>query len=45
MNKAPYDEGWFVKILIEDPDEVESLMTPRNTKNTPSAHCRREATR
>ncbi len=26
VNKAPYDEGWFVKILIEDPDEVESLM-------------------
>ncbi|MGI5918006.1 MAG: glycine cleavage system protein GcvH [Anaerolineae bacterium] len=28
VNSDPYGEGWFVKVLIEDPDEVEALMTP-----------------
>ena len=28
VNSDPYEEGWFVKIIIEDPDELEKLMTP-----------------
>jgi len=28
VNEDPYGEGWLIKVLIDDPDEVESLMTP-----------------
>ncbi|MHB0856065.1 MAG: glycine cleavage system protein GcvH [Anaerolineae bacterium] len=28
VNKDPYGDGWFVKFVIEDPDELKSLMTP-----------------
>jgi glycine cleavage system H protein len=28
VNKAPYGEGWFVKIAIADPAELEALMAP-----------------
>ncbi|MBC7237625.1 MAG: glycine cleavage system protein GcvH, partial [Chloroflexi bacterium] len=26
VNQDPYGDGWFVRILIEDPDELEDLM-------------------
>ena len=26
VNRDPYGEGWFVKIAVEDPDELDSLM-------------------
>ncbi len=28
VNRDPYGDGWFVKILIEDPDELNDLMKP-----------------
>jgi glycine cleavage system H protein len=28
VNSDPYEDGWFVKIIIEDPDELDALMTP-----------------
>ena len=28
VNEDPYGEGWLVRILMDDPDDVESLMTP-----------------
>jgi len=27
VNKDPYGDGWFVKVTIDDPDEVKNLMT------------------
>ncbi len=27
VNDSPYDDGWFVKIKVSDPTELESLMT------------------
>jgi glycine cleavage system H protein len=27
VNKDPYGEGWMVKIKIEDPSEVDSLLS------------------
>jgi glycine cleavage system H protein len=29
VNKDPYGDGWFVRLVVEDPDEAESLMGPR----------------
>jgi len=26
VNEDPYGDGWFVRIVIEDPDEIEDLM-------------------
>lgn len=26
VNRDPYGDGWFVKLVIEDPDEIDSLM-------------------
>ena len=26
VNRDPYGDGWFVKIAVEDPDELDSLM-------------------
>lgn len=26
VNQDPYGDGWFIQILIEDPDELEELM-------------------
>jgi glycine cleavage system H protein len=28
VNKDPYGEGWFIRIAVEDAEELESLMTP-----------------
>ncbi len=28
VNKDPYGDGWFVKIAIEDPEELKTLMDP-----------------
>lgn len=28
VNKDPYGDGWFVKVAIEDPEELNSLMSP-----------------
>jgi len=28
VNQDPYGEGWFVKFLIEDEEELDSLMNP-----------------
>lgn len=28
VNKDPYGDGWFVKVAIEDPEELNSLMDP-----------------
>jgi glycine cleavage system H protein len=28
VNRDPYGDGWFVKILIEDPEELNDLMKP-----------------
>jgi glycine cleavage system H protein len=28
VNRDPYGDGWFVRIVIDDPDELESLMDP-----------------
>ena len=28
VNEDPYGEGWLIRVLIDNPDEVESLMTP-----------------
>lgn len=28
VNEDPYSEGWIMRLLMDDPDEVESLMTP-----------------
>jgi glycine cleavage system H protein len=28
VNSDPYGEGWFAKVLLEDPDEAEALMSP-----------------
>lgn len=32
VNSAPYDDGWFVRFAIEDPDEIDKLMTPEEYK-------------
>ena len=29
VNKDPYGDGWFIKLALEDADEVDSLMAPR----------------
>jgi glycine cleavage system H protein len=39
VNTSPTDDGWFVKIEIEDKSELEGLMTPDAYK----AHCEAEA--
>jgi len=28
VNASPYEQGWFVKIALSDPDELEGLMSP-----------------
>lgn len=28
VNEAPYEEGWLVKIELQDPSELENLMRP-----------------
>lgn len=28
VNKSPYHKGWMIKIKIEDPKQIESLMSP-----------------
>ena len=28
INEDPYGEGWLIRVHVEDPDQVESLMTP-----------------
>lgn len=28
VNEDPYGEGWLVKVQLDDPDQIESLMTP-----------------
>jgi glycine cleavage system H protein len=28
VNEDPYGEGWLVRVLMDDPEEVESLMMP-----------------
>jgi glycine cleavage system H protein len=28
VNEDPYGEGWLIKVQLDDPDQVESLMTP-----------------
>lgn len=32
VNKDPYGEGWLYKIKIEDPKEVENLLSPEQYK-------------
>ena len=27
VNDKPYDDGWMIKIKLEDPDEIEGLMS------------------
>jgi len=29
VNKDPYGDGWFAKLVVEDPDEVDGLMSPQ----------------
>lgn len=28
INEDPYDEGWIIKVKLEDPDELNELLTP-----------------
>lgn len=28
VNESPYDDGWLVRVLMDDPDQVEDLMAP-----------------
>lgn len=28
INQSPYDQGWLLKIKIDDPDEIETLLKP-----------------
>lgn len=30
VNKSPYGEGWFVRLKVEDPAQVEKLLTAEN---------------
>ncbi len=30
VNQSPYDEGWFFKVKLSDPDEVNSLLSPKD---------------
>ncbi|MCK4663709.1 MAG: glycine cleavage system protein GcvH [Bacteroidales bacterium] len=32
LNKDPYGEGWLIKIKIENPDELNELLTPEQYK-------------
>ena len=29
VNKSPYGKGWFVKLKVNDPSEIEKLLTPK----------------
>ena len=29
VNKDPYGDGWFAKLVVEDPDEVDGLISPQ----------------
>lgn len=33
INRDPYAEGWIIKILIENPDELEGLLSPAEYAN------------
>ena len=39
VNNSPEDEGWFVKIEMDDEGELDDLMTPEAYKE----HCESEA--
>lgn len=28
VNEDPYGEGWLIRVLMDDPEDVDSLMTP-----------------
>lgn len=28
VNESPYDKGWLLKLKVDDPGEVEELLTP-----------------
>ncbi len=30
VNQSPYDEGWFFKVKLSDPNEVNSLLSPKD---------------
>ena len=29
-NREPYAEGWIIKVVMHDPDEIDSLLTPQD---------------
>ena len=33
VNKDPYDEGWIIKITIQKPEELDSLLSAEQYKN------------
>jgi glycine cleavage system H protein len=38
INKDPYGEGWLYKIKIEDPSEIDALLTPQQYKDLIAGH-------
>jgi glycine cleavage system H protein len=43
VNKDPYGDGWFIKIIVEDPIELKSLMDAKAYANF-AQHALEEAT-
>lgn len=38
INKDPYGEGWLYKIKIENPSEIDALLTPQQYKDLIAGH-------
>ncbi len=34
VNSSPYDEGWMIELTIDDPDQLNALMTVEEYKKT-----------
>jgi len=34
VNSSPYDEGWMIEIIMDDPEQVNALMTVQDYKKT-----------
>ena len=32
VNRDPYGDGWFVKFIVEDPDELDGLMDAKSSR-------------
>ncbi len=34
VNSSPYDEGWMIEIIMDDPEQINALMTVQEYKKT-----------